>query len=236
MPCLLAFQVPLSAGAYTHVLVSVTDNQPTLYINGKFARRGVKANKELFYFPDLLGAGAYGGYKGFLDEFVVFDRGFTASEALDLFSREDVVSTSTCFDQLERSGASSLACPAGQEITSIDFASWGTATGACGQFEVDTDCHSPLAEIWLGHNCIGKQTCQVEASNDHLGDPCRGVTKSLKAQFTCRPRNETVRLTSPFHLQRTHTRSRMCARAYRTCNRTRKPFFACALQERSHCS
>lgn len=199
MPCLLSYQADLATGAFTHLVISVDDNMPSLYVNGKMVKEGVRAPKTLFYYPDEIGSGTYGSFRGALDELVVFDRAFSAEEASGLYGIEDRVSASLCVDDEERSGISTLACPEGQEISSIEFASWGTSTGKCGEFVESSECHSPLTEVALEHRCVGKQSCDVDthAANGFFGDPCSGTVKTLKAQFTCRPIVQKVGCCAP---------------------------------------
>lgn len=78
----------------------------------------------------------------------------------------------------------SLACPRG-EISSIQFASFGTPTGACGAF-AESACHAISSTMVVGDACLGNATCTVPATTDAFGDPCVGTMKQLAVEAECR--------------------------------------------------
>ena len=60
----------------------------------------------------------------------------------------------------------------GGVINRIDFASYGTAVGACGQMKQGT-CYAPGTFDIVQHVCIGQEECSIPATNDLFGDPCK---------------------------------------------------------------
>ncbi len=67
----------------------------------------------------------------------------------------------------------SLSCERGGGVISkIDFASFGTATGACGQMQQGT-CHAANSSDIVQQACLGQQKCSVNASIAVFGDPCK---------------------------------------------------------------
>ena len=65
-----------------------------------------------------------------------------------------------------------LSCERGGGVISkIDFASFGTATGYCGQMKQGT-CHAANSSDIVGKACLGQQKCSVPASANLFGDPC----------------------------------------------------------------
>lgn len=67
--------------------------------------------------------------------------------------------------------------PGGGVITSIDFASWGTPTGGCGDFATAaTDdagqdgCHAPASVASVQALCLGKAACRVPTHADWWAD------------------------------------------------------------------
>ncbi len=60
----------------------------------------------------------------------------------------------------------------GGVISQINFASYGTAVGACGQMKQGT-CNAANSSNILQRVCVGQQKCTVPATNDLFGDPCR---------------------------------------------------------------
>ncbi|MED6122028.1 Beta-galactosidase 8 [Stylosanthes scabra] len=76
----------------------------------------------------------------------------------------------------------SLDCPnPKQVISSIKFASFGTPTGTCGNFNHGS-CSSNKALSIVEKACIGSRSCKINVSIDTFGDPCRRVTKSLAVE------------------------------------------------------
>jgi hypothetical protein len=92
-------------------------------------------------------------------------------------------SVSICGSAAE-GGSASVSCPAGQVISAITFASYGSPTGACGAFKTST-CNATTSTTVVQTACIGKSTCTVSASNTAFGDPCRGTDKKLDIQAVC---------------------------------------------------
>ncbi|KAF1861390.1 hypothetical protein Lal_00025688 [Lupinus albus] len=80
-----------------------------------------------------------------------------------------------------------LHCSAGQAISSIKFASFGTPLGTCGNY-VKGACHSAASYDILEKKCIGKVRCIVTVSNTNFGkDPCPNVLKRLSVEAVCSP-------------------------------------------------
>lgn len=66
-----------------------------------------------------------------------------------------------------------LSCElSGGVISQVDFASYGTASGACGQMKQGT-CHAANSSEVVAKICVGKQKCSVPAAVDLFGDPCK---------------------------------------------------------------
>ena len=77
-----------------------------------------------------------------------------------------------------------ITCPAGTTVKSIDFASYGTPTGACEAF-VASACDAATSMAVVEAACLGNATCSLSATNGVFGDPCVGTFKRLYAQATC---------------------------------------------------
>jgi hypothetical protein len=84
-----------------------------------------------------------------------------------------------------------LSCSGGK-IVSIQFASYGTPTGSCQHFAVDSACNSPNSVAFVSADCVGHASCAMPVKNGaHAGsvtltDPCVGHAKRLAVQATCR--------------------------------------------------
>ncbi len=66
-----------------------------------------------------------------------------------------------------------LSCEQGGGVISkVDFASYGTSTGACGQMKQGT-CHAANSSEIVQRVCIGQKQCSVPATTDLFGDPCK---------------------------------------------------------------
>ena len=79
-----------------------------------------------------------------------------------------------------------LKCAPGQQIKSIDFASYGTPTGTCGNFAINPKCNSNVSLSVIKGLCEGKETCTVGASNNVFKTPgwdmCPDIVKHLWVQ------------------------------------------------------
>jgi hypothetical protein len=66
-----------------------------------------------------------------------------------------------------------LSCEqSGGVISKVDFASYGTSSGPCGQMTQGT-CHAANSSDVVSSMCVGKQKCSVPAAVDLFGDPCK---------------------------------------------------------------
>jgi hypothetical protein len=84
----------------------------------------------------------------------------------------------------KENAALTLACPSGQSIASVGFASYGTPSGSCGSFATGT-CNASASVSVVSQACIGKASCSVTANNATFGDPCPYTAKQLVAQVSC---------------------------------------------------
>lgn len=87
-----------------------------------------------------------------------------------------------------------IGCPAGEVISSIDFANFGTPTGSCGAgFTVDPKCSSNHSVAVVTAACMGKGSCKVPASCEEFDEEktgksafCWDIQKSLAVQVSCK--------------------------------------------------
>lgn len=77
-----------------------------------------------------------------------------------------------------------LSCPAGQVITAIDFASYGTPNGSCGNFTTSS-CNATTSGPDVTSACLGLSSCSIAATNGTFTDPCVGTFKRLYVQARC---------------------------------------------------
>lgn len=91
--------------------------------------------------------------------------------------------TAVCGTAPEHS-ITSVSCPAGQTITSVSFASYGTPTGTCGAFKTSS-CNASNSTSVATAACVGKSSCSITADNGAFGDPCPGSQKALDLQVQC---------------------------------------------------
>ncbi|GFP85684.1 beta-galactosidase [Phtheirospermum japonicum] len=78
-----------------------------------------------------------------------------------------------------------LSCDAGQKITSIKFASFGTPEGKCGSFQ-EGRCHAFHSYDVFEKYCVGQQSCTVNVTPEVFGgDPCPNVSKKLSVEAIC---------------------------------------------------
>ncbi len=87
--------------------------------------------------------------------------------------------------QTQENGTATLACPAGQTITGVVFASYGTPDGSCGSFTASSSCDASTTTAIVTSACVGQQSCSIDANNGVFGDPCEGTAKALDVQVSC---------------------------------------------------
>jgi len=76
-----------------------------------------------------------------------------------------------------------LSCMSGV-ITSIDFASFGTATGTCGDYHINPACNANDTVSIVSQLCLDQSTCTIFVSDSVFGDPCVGTLKHLYVQVS----------------------------------------------------
>ena len=84
MPVVISWRANLTG--WTHVAVVVDDHVPTLYINGKMIKRGVKSGKNTFL-SGVIGCGdiQYGRFYGELDDMIFYARSLTSQEVTRIY-------------------------------------------------------------------------------------------------------------------------------------------------------
>ena len=76
-----------------------------------------------------------------------------------------------------------LSTPPTRMFTAVKFASFGTAIGTCGSYQLDS-CNSNKSISIAQTKCLGKSTCSFWTSLSDFGkDPCPGVRKYLTLQL-----------------------------------------------------
>jgi hypothetical protein len=75
-----------------------------------------------------------------------------------------------------------LSAPLGSVFTSVPFASYGNATGSCGNFALGS-CNSSNSVSVVSAAALGQNSFSLDASNANFGDPCNGTSKKLKIQL-----------------------------------------------------
>lgn len=113
-----------------------------------------------------------------------------------LSGRTAALSTEPCA-QADENTTATLECPAGQTITKIVFASYGTADGTCGSFAANAACNATNSTDIVSAACIGKNSCSVDANNGVFGDPCWGTHKSLAIEAQCSGGSSPTTPTTP---------------------------------------
>ncbi len=87
--------------------------------------------------------------------------------------------------QVPEGSTATLACPAGQLIASIDFASYGSPVGSCTAGLTTGTCHASTSKTKVQSSCLNEQSCSVDANNTVFGDSCPGVPKALAVKYSC---------------------------------------------------
>ena len=80
MPCLLSYSGPLLLSGWNHVAIVYSSKQPTLYLNGIWAKTGLTSNQISVFPSALLGGTSYGRYQGEADELRIWSTSRTQSD------------------------------------------------------------------------------------------------------------------------------------------------------------
>jgi len=79
-----------------------------------------------------------------------------------------------------------VTCGNGTVIKRIDFASFGTPSGSCGNYVVSNECHHPVSMAYVEDMCIGRSECSIPLWMEKWGDPCpEKDVKWLQVQAQC---------------------------------------------------
>lgn len=83
MPCLLTYSGPLINAGWNHVAIVYTAKQPTLYINGVFAKTGIVSNQNNVFPSSRVGGSNYGWYAGDIDELRIWNTSRSLAQIRD---------------------------------------------------------------------------------------------------------------------------------------------------------
>jgi len=78
-----------------------------------------------------------------------------------------------------KNGVVNLSAPAETVFNYVNFASYGTPGGTCGNFTVNLTCHSQTSQAVSETYLLGNNTSNIPATNAVFGDPCSGTGKRL---------------------------------------------------------
>ena len=80
-------------------------------------------------------------------------------------------SATQCADSLPENTVQTITCAGGSQnvITAVTFASFGTASGGCGNYSVNPSCNAANTTAIISSLCVGKSSCVVNASDVIFG-------------------------------------------------------------------
>jgi endonuclease/exonuclease/phosphatase family metal-dependent hydrolase len=94
-------------------------------------------------------------------------------------------SSVVCVGPIWEGAPVTFTCPkSSQKISQVQFASYGTPTGTCGNFKLGK-CIGGSSMAVVKDKCVGRNTCTFPVANNVFGDPCPGTGKHLRAQVLC---------------------------------------------------
>ncbi|MBX7094827.1 MAG: T9SS type A sorting domain-containing protein [Flavobacteriales bacterium] len=80
-------------------------------------------------------------------------------------------------------GSISLTAPGTAVFTNVNFSSYGTSNGSCGNFTYGP-CHSMTSTSSINANVLGNDVINFGTDNGVFGDPCFGTGKYYNGQFS----------------------------------------------------
>ena len=81
MPALAVYEAEIGSG-WNHIVVTYTNKQPRIYLNGSLVHTGLTSIKANVYAPVQFGGGQYGFFTGTVDEVAVYGEALTGAEIL----------------------------------------------------------------------------------------------------------------------------------------------------------
>jgi hypothetical protein len=91
--------------------------------------------------------------------------------------------TGTICATADENGNLVLTAPTGAVISAINFASYGTPNGTCGNFTIGA-CNATNSKTVVEGYALGRNSVTIPANNAVFGDPCYGTFKRLYVQAT----------------------------------------------------
>ena len=101
-----------------------------------------------------------------------------------------------------------MTAPAGYTLHKALFASYGTPTGSCHNFNINVACNSASSIQQINFLCSGRTSCTIDVSQTSYnavfgGDPCVGTAKHLYVKMSVNASTREYRLpyssTDPCH-------------------------------------
>lgn len=79
-------------------------------------------------------------------------------------------------------GSVTLTAAAGTHFVKVGFASYGTPSGACSTYVVNTACHAATSQTVAQSYLLGNNSGTIVANNTVFTDPCQGTSKTFSVQ------------------------------------------------------
>ena len=95
-------------------------------------------------------------------------------------------SVGTACDMVNEGSNLTLTAAPSSVFTKVDFASYGTPSGSCGNYALG-GCNSSTSISKVSSLLIGQNSVSILADNNNFGDPCNGTPKRLAIQATYGP-------------------------------------------------
>ena len=84
MPALAYYSATLNG--WKHIVVTYTNRQPRIYVNGSLVRTGLTSPKTTVFASNTLASGPYGYHTGNIGHYAFYSRSITAQEVLDNYN------------------------------------------------------------------------------------------------------------------------------------------------------
>jgi len=81
-----------------------------------------------------------------------------------------------------------MSCPEGMKIRRVERARFGTGMDKCGAIDEVNSCSIGSAKYIIEQECLGKESCQVEAAVENFGSDAHELcigNRKLDAVYTC---------------------------------------------------
>ncbi len=177
MPPLAVFHADIGTD-WNHIVVTYTNKQPRIYLNGELVRTGLVSQRDNVFAPNTVGGDGYGWFKGVVDHVRIYDRVLTEEEVFQSYSRSGYCSPDTgpgqyhcgCDYGWEWDGTEGVCIPRIHTCLAIpepDGAEWNVVSEYIQKWNPDSGKWEPEATVTHYNEVPDDSSCRYKCSSGY---------------------------------------------------------------------